>query len=302
MKYNNILITGKNGTVGRNLNKGFGFSSSVYDLRKQEDARKIISENNPDAIIHCAARVGGLKYHLEQKYALFYDNVSINTNIIEAAKNSGIQRVLSYLSSCVFSDSAPSPYSEKDIHFSEPAAVHYPYGYAKRMLEVQSRICFEEFGLKYNCVVPTNIYGFQDNFNSETGHVVAVLISRAFECSKNGKDFVVWGDGKQQRDFIFTKDIADLTYWALENYFEKEPLIFSNNNPIEIGYVAYLIAKKFNIENKLTFDTSKPSGQKIRQLTGNKLKNLNDFKFTSIEQGISESVDWFVSNYPNVRI
>jgi len=302
MKYKKILITGKTGSVGTNLKFGEGAPSSKYDLREASQAKKIINDFSPDAIVHCAGRVGGVKYHLEHRYTLFYDNVSINTNIIDAAKEAKVDRVLSYLSSCIFSDTAPLPYAEKDIHHSEPASVYYPYGYAKRMLEVQSRICYEEFGLKYNCVVPTNIYGINDNFNWDTSHVVAVLIRRAAESARENKEFVVWGDGNQQRDFIFTEDIAKLTEWALENYFEKEPLIFSNNKPTEIGYLAHLIAKKFNIENKLVFDTSKPSGQKIRKLNGNKLASLTDFKFTSIEDGVSQSVDWFVKNYPNVRL
>jgi len=302
MKYKNVLITGKTGSVGSNLNFGTGFPSSSYDLRNPLHAEKLIKDVNPDAIVHCAAKVGGLKYHLEEKYSLFYDNITINTNLIHSAKELGVDRVLSFLSSCIFSDSVPLPYCEKNIHHSEPAQVHYPYGYAKRMLDVQSKICYEKFGLKYNCIVPTNIYGINDNYNSETGHVIAVLIHRAFQASKTGDDFIVWGDGKQQRDFLFTQDVANLTEWALENYFDKEPLIFSSDMPTEIGYAAELIAKKFGIENKLIFDTSKPSGQKIRKLSGNKLASINKFKFTSIEDGISESVDWFLENHPNVRL
>jgi GDP-L-fucose synthase len=297
MKYKTVLITGKTGTVGSNLDFGFGFSSRLVDLRNKIQTEDLFARYKPEAVVHCAAKVGGLKLHLEQKYKLFYDNVMINTNVIEAAKNHGVQRVLSYLSSCIYSYSSPSPYTEKMIHDGEPFDVHYPYGYAKRMLEVQSRICYQEFGLKYNCVIPTNIYGFHDNFNSETGHVVAVLIHRAFEAAKTGDDFIVWGDGKQKRDFIFSEDIAKLTQWALENYFENAPLIFSNNTPVEIGEVANLIAKRFNIENKIVFDTSKPSGQKIRSLSGDKLASLTNFKFTSIEEGINKSVDWFVDNY-----
>lgn len=302
MKYKKVLITGKTGSVGSNLSFGVGFPSSAYDLKDATRATQLIKDTNPDAIVHCAARVGGLQFHLEEKYSLFYDNVIINTNLIHAAKELKVERVLSFLSSCIFSDCAPLPYSEKDIHHSEPASFHYPYGYAKRMLEVQSKICYEKFGLKYNCIVPTNIYGINDNFNPDTGHVVAVLIHRAFEAARSGDDFIVWGDGKQQRDFLFTEDIAKLTQWALENYFDKEPLIFSNNTPIEIGYIAELIAKKFNIEKKLVFDTSKPSGQKIRKLSGNKLASILDFQYTPIEEGISKSVDWFVANYPKVRL
>jgi GDP-L-fucose synthase len=292
-----ILITGKTGTVGSNLNFGFGFSSKEADLRNLKETNDLISRYKPNAIIHCAAKVGGLKLHLTEKYKLFYDNLMINTNVLESARINNIPRVLSFLSSCVFSDSSPSPYTEEMIHDGEPFDVHYPYGHAKRMLEVQSRICYQQFGLKYNCIIPTNIYGFHDDFNYETGHAVGVLIRKAFEAAKNGTDFTVWGDGKQKRDFLFSGDIVELTKWALENYIDEKPLIFSNNIPIEIGEIAYLIAKKFNIEHKVKFDTSKPSGQKVRSLNGNKLASLINFKFTPIEVGISKSVDWFVTNY-----
>lgn len=297
MKYNKVLITGKTGTVGSNLDFGFGFGSKENDLRNKEATESLIRRMSPEAIIHCAAKVGGLKLHLEEKYKLFYDNVMINTNVIEAAKNNGIKRVLSYLSSCIFSDQSVSPYTEEMIHDGPPFDVHYPYGYAKRMLEVQSRICYDQFGLTYNCIIPTNIYGYDDNFNPETGHVVAVLIHRAYKAAKEGTNFVVWGDGKQKRDFIFSEDIAKLTQWALEEYHQKEPLIFSNNNPVEIGYLGWLIAKEFNIETKLIFDTSKPSGQKVRTLSGDKLAKLTNFKFTGIEDGIQKSVASFIYQY-----
>ena len=297
-----ILITGKTGTVGSNLHFGYGFSSKEVDLRNKQATNSLIKKELPSAIVHCAADVGGLKYHLEQRYNLYYNNVAINTNLIDAAKKYSIPRVLSYLSSCIYSDASPPPYTEKMLHDGEPVTIHYPYGYAKRMLEVHSRICYQEFGLKYNCIVPTNIYGINDDFSFERGHVVAMLIRRAYEAATSGSDFIVWGDGKQIRDFIFTEDIARLTEWALYNYFECEPLIFSNSIPIEIGDIARLIARKFNIENKIVFDVSKPSGQIARSLSGNKLSSLLNFHFTSIEDGISKSVDWFIKNYPYVRI
>ena len=300
MKYKNVLITGKTGTVGRNLNFGIGFSSKLYDLTLSDDANQLVETIKPDAIVHCAAKVGGLHLHLTEKYRLYYNNLMINTNLIDAAKEHNVKRVLSYLSSCIFSDISKSPYNESMIHDGQPFPVHYPYGHAKRMLEVQSRICYEEFGLIYNCIVPTNIYGYHDNFNEDTGHVIAGLIHRAYCAAKEGKDFVVWGDGNQQRDFIFSEDIAKLTEWALNDYHEKEPLIFSNSTPIRIGDIAEMIAKKFN--TKVVFDTSKPSGQKVRLLDGSKLKDLTHFKFTPIEEGIDKTCEWFIKNYPNVRL
>lgn len=299
----NILVTGKTGTVGCNLSFGKGYDSKEFDLRDRAQTENMFNRFGPiDGIVHTAAKVGGLKLHLEHKYELFYDNVMINTNVIDVAKRRGVKRVVSFLSSCIFSEKSVSPYNESMIHDGEPFAVHRPYGHAKRALEVQSRICFEEHGLIYNCIVPTNIYGIHDNFNFETGHVVGNLIHRAFLAYKDKTDFVVWGDGNQERDFIYTKDLTKLTEWMLHNYMEKEPIIFSNNQKIRIGDLAIIIAKKFDILGKLKFDTSKPSGQQVRHLSGDKLIELTHFNFTPLEIGIDETIDWFMDNYPNVRL
>ena len=296
-----ILITGKTGTVGQNLNFGIGFSSHEYDLRDKDQCNLLFMSHRPDAVVHCAAKVGGLKFHIEQKYKLFYDNILINTNVLEACKNMHVPRVLSFLSSCIFSEEINRPYKEEDLHIGFPAQVHYPYGFAKRMLEIQSRICYEEHGLIYNCIIPTNIYGPKDDFNLETGHVIGVLIYKAHQAKLNDTSFSVWGDGEQEREFLYVDDVAKLTEWALEYYNDKEPLIFCNNQTIKIKYIATLIARAFGIENKLEFDTTKPSGQKIRRLSGNKLLSLNDFPFTSIENGIEKTIEWYLNNYPNIR-
>ena len=298
-----ILITGKTGTVGSNLHFGSGFSSSNYDLRNSKDANNIISEYNLDAIIHCAASVGGLDEHLKYKKKLFLDNILINVNTIEAARLCGVKRVLSFLSSCVYSDDANQPYNENNMHVGEPFEDYYPYGHAKRMLEIQSRIYYEEYGLIYNCVIPTNIYGINDDFNIQTGHVVGVLIHKCFLAKKNKENFVIWGDGKQEREFLFTEDVSKLTEWALHNYLDKEPLVFSNNWPITIKEIVELIVDAMKFKGEIVFDTTKPSGQKQRSLSGNKLRNLlPDFQFTPIDEGIKQTVDWFINNYPNVRL
>jgi GDP-L-fucose synthase len=297
-----VLITGKTGTVGSNLHFGIGYSSKEFDLRDIKQADTLLQVSTPDAIVHCAAKVGGLKFHLEQPYQLFYDNILINTNLIECAKKRDIPRVLSFLSSCIFSESASTPYTEEMIHAGPPFQLHYPYGFAKRALEVHSRICFEQTGLIYNCLIPTNIYGIHDDFNLETGHVVGVLIHKAYLAYKNNTPFVVWGDGNQEREFIFTEDMAKITEWALNNYKEKDPLIVSTNQTVKIKEIAEIIAEKFGIQKRLVFDTSKPSGQKVRSLCGNKLSRLYNFNFTPIDQGIHQTIDWFLENYPKIRL
>lgn len=301
MKYNRIIVTGKTGTLGYNLPFP-GFSSSDYDLTDTNDAFRMVKDSDCDAIIHCAAKVGGLQFHLDQRYLLFRDNVLMNFNVLEAAKNNKVKRVLSFLSSCIFSEKSPTPYSEENIHDDQPFLVHEPYGNSKRFLEIQSRYLFEEFGLTYNCAIPVNMFGPGDDFNFISGHCVGVLIRKAHEAALNNTDFVCWGTGKESRNFLYTKDAAILTKWALEEYTEKSPLIFCHDDLIEIGDIAQLIAKRFSIEKRLKFDTEQQKGQKIRSVTGAKLANLINFKFTPMEQALNETIDWYLENYPKVRL
>lgn len=301
MKHNKILITG-NGTVGSNLDFGQRISSKDVDLRKKETTFAYIRKYSPNAIVHTAAKVGGLKTHIEERYKLLHNNLEINTNLIDAARKNNVPRVLSFLSSCIFSDISNPPYHETQIHDGEPFSVHAPYGHSKRILEVQSRICYEQFGLKYNCVIPVNIYGINDDFNLETGHVVGVLVHKAYLAAKNQTKFTVWGDGSQERNFLFTDDMAKLTEWALYNYLDKEPLILCDNTSVKVSDLAYLIAKEFNIENQIVFDKFGLTGQAQRLVTGDKLKSLTNFRFTPIENGIKQTVKYFVGNYPNIRL
>jgi GDP-L-fucose synthase len=294
------LITGKSGTVGSNL-EGVGFSSKSYDLRQVGKALDIIGEVLPDSIVHCAAVVGGLDEHLKFKKKLFYDNMLINLNLLEAARIFKIPRVLSFLSSCIYSDDSEQPYNEDVIHGGEPFESYYPYGYAKRMLEVQSRIYYEEYDLKYNCLIPTNIYGINDDFNIQTGHVIGVLVHKCWLAKRRGEDFCVWGDGTQEREFLFTEDVKKIVEWAIPNYLDKEPLVLSNNVTIPISYIAELIARSFGFKGRIVYEKTKPSGQISRRLSGDKLKSLMDINFTPIEEGVDRMVSWFIQNYDKAR-
>ncbi len=298
MKYDNIYITGKSGTVGSNIDFGYG-STHRYDLTDKGQTKTLISVLKPDAIIHCAAKVGGLKMHLENQYELFYQNILINTNVLEMAKRYKVPRVLSLSSSCVFSDKSPPPYNESMVHDHEPFEAHYSYGHTKRLLDVHSKLCYRE-GLVYNTVIPTNIYGINDDFNFDSGHVVGVLIHKAYLAKKNKEEFVVWGDGEQRRQFLFTADVAKLLEWALENYLEEEPLILSNNTLVSVGEIAEIIAERFDV--KIVFDTSQPTGQVSRDLSGNKLRGLIDFEFTPMENGLNQTIDWFLNNIEEGKV
>jgi len=226
----------------------------------------------------------------------------INTNVIESARKSGVTNLVSFLSTCVFSDNIEYPLTEKKIHLGEPHFSNYPYAYAKRMADIQIRAYREQYGVKYTSVIPCNIYGPNDNFSLEHGHVIPMLMHKLYLAQQRNEDFVVWGSGKPLREFIFSKDVAKLAEWALDNYDESEPIIFSTSNEISIMDLVDLLVTEFEFKGKVIFDDSKPDGQFRKPSDNSKLKSyLPNFEFTSIEEGIKETVYWFKENYDRAR-
>lgn len=296
-----ILVTGGKGLVGSAIDADIKIGSE-YDLRKPEISDEVFGKFIPSHVIHCAGKVGGISSNMNQKGQFFYDNIMINTNVIESCRKFNIERLLVFLSTCIFPDKIEYPLREDKIHLGPPHDSNNAYAYAKRMADVQIRAYREEYGLNYTSIIPTNIYGPNDNFSLDNGHVIPMLIHKLYLAQKNKTDFVVWGSGKPLREFIFSKDIAKLSEWAIENYNDSEPIIFSNSKEISIENVVDLLIKEFNFKGNVIFDKSKPDGQFRKPSDNSKLKSyLPDFKFTTIEQGIKETVNWFIKNYENAR-
>ena len=188
------------------------------------------------------------------------------------------------------------------LHNGPPHTSNDAYAYAKRMLEVQTTIYNNEKDTNYICVIPTNIYGEGDNYSLEDGHVIPALIHRCYLAKKNNEDFIVKGSGKPLRQFIYSQDLSKLFMWTLENFREKNPLILSIKDEISIEKVARLISREFNYEDRIKFDTSFSDGQFRKTADNTKLMNLiGDFQFTPIEEGIKNSVKWFIENYDTAR-
>jgi len=307
-----LLITGANGLVGSQF-KGdiIQFTSKVCDLRNPkltEDAfrfytdKMIQKEHAVDGIIHCAAKVGGLGGNMAYKGEFFYDNIMINTNVIEAARKCGVKKLVAFLSTCVFPDNVEYPLTEKKIHLGPPHTSNDAYAYAKRMSDVQIRAYNEQYGLSYTSVIPTNIYGPNDNFNPQNGHVIPSLIHKCYLAKKNNIDFVIWGSGKPLREFIFSKDVAALSKWVLDKYSESEPIILSTSVEHSIMDIVDLIVKFMDFKGKVIFDSTKPDGQFRKPSDNSKLRSyLPDFQFTSIEEGLKDTVNWFNENYNTIR-
>ena len=303
MKNNlSTLVTGGSGLVGSSLSEDMHKVNSDFDLRDKSVTDKLISNLSPTNVIHCAAKVGGLGGNMNMKGEFFYDNIMINTNVIESCRKYGVKKLICFLSTCVFPDNVEYPLTEKKIHLGEPHNSNYPYAYAKRMAEVQIRAYREQYGLNYVTVIPTNIYGPNDNFNLDNGHVVPSLIHKCFIAKKNNTPFRIWGSGKPLREFIYSKDVAKLTEWVLENYNEEEPLILSTSDEVSIKDVVNLIVKHMSFDGEVIWESDKPDGQFRKPSDNSKLlSHLPEFKFTSLDDGLKETIEWFIKNYENCR-
>ena len=299
------LVTGGTGLVGSAIqtdNITTKLSSSDCDLRNWDETLSTFLHLKPSYVIHCAAKVGGVGGNMNYKGEFFYENIIINTNVLEACRLVGVKKVVSFLSTCVFPDDVEYPLTEKKIHLGEPHTSNYPYAYAKRMLDIQSRAYGEQYGTNYVCVIPTNIYGPNDNFSIDNGHVLPALLHKCYLAKQNNTDLEVWGSGKPLREFIYSEDIGKLTEWVLNNYKESEPIIFTTSQEISIKNVVDIIVDKFNFKGKVVCLSDKPDGQFRKPSDNSKLLSyLPDFKFTPIEEGIEKTIEWLINNYRNIR-
>ena len=297
----NTLITGGSGLVGSCLESNFKPSSKDLNLFNLQDIINYIQTNNIDSIIHCAAKVGGIKANSDYLGDFFYDNIRINTNVLEAARICRLSKVVSFMSSCVFPTDANYPLTSDQLHSGEPHPTNYAYAYAKRMLEVQSRAYRDQHGCNFVTVIPCNIYGPNDNFNLESSHVIPALIHKCYLAKQNNTNFEVWGTGRAYREFIYSGDVGYITQWALENYDEHEPLIISPDQEISIATLAQEIAWRMGFEGNIVFNQER-DGILKKPSDNSKLKSLlPNYAFVPIEVGLAKTIEWFIENYEKAR-
>lgn len=299
-----ILVTGSTGLVGRCF-QGDKFIRSYHagcDLKDPRRVDAMFNSVKPDAVIHCAAKVGGLQANMTQKGDFFYQNIMMNTNVIESARKYGVKKLISFLSTCVFPNDVEYPLSPEKIHLGKPHYSNDAYAYAKRMSDIQIQAYREQFGCEYFSVIPTNIYGPGDNYNLQNGHVVPTLIHKFYLAKKNNTPVEIWGTGKPLREFIYSEDVANLTSRLLENYSGSDPVILSTSQEVSIAELAEIIKNSINYKGKIIYQKEKPDGQFRKPSDNSVIKDLfPDFKFTPIEEGIQKSIDWFERNYREAR-
>ena len=308
-----VLVTGGSGMVGSSLKiiepNWIYLSSKDGDLTNFETVRSILKKYEPEMIIHLAANVGGLFKNEAKRLEMFNSNIIINYNVLENAYLVGIKRIICCLSTCIFPEGLNRVLTEKDLHLGEPHHSNYGYAYAKRIMEVQCRLYNETPGYHYQCIIPTNIYGPFDNFNTADSHVIPGLIHKAYLHSIDNLDkpMSILGSGLPKRQFIYSVDLAKIIV-ELVRINNTEPLLICScheNDEVSILDVAKLITKEFNIIDVLPSEINfgQNDGQQVKTVCPFRLTQiLPNYVSTPLEKGIKETVSWFKENYPNVRL
>jgi GDP-L-fucose synthase len=301
MKFKRTLVTGAHGLVGSTIEADFRPTSKELDLMKIDDIKKYLNSNQIDSIIHCAAKVGGIGANINNAGDFFYGNIMMNTNLLEAARTCGVNKVVSFMSTCVFPAQASYPLTSEQIHNGEPHDTNYPYAYAKRMLDVMGRAYKKQYGTNFITVIPCNAYGPNDNYNLESSHAIPAIIHKCYLAKKNGTDLELWGTGRPHREFVFSKDLGFLARWVLENYDDLEPLVLSVDKEENMHDIAKLICQHMDFTGKIIYN-QQMEGQLRKPSDNSKLRQLvPEFEFTPLEDGIQETVEWFLKNYEVCR-
>jgi GDP-L-fucose synthase len=311
-----VMVTGGSGLVGAAIkdyidqtgalpNETWVFlSSREGDLRDRKDTEAIFERHKPTHVIHLAAKVGGLFANMAAKVEFFRENILINDNVMECCRIYKVKKLVSFLSTCIFPDKTSYPIDETMLHDGPPHPSNEGYAYAKRLIDTMSRAYAEEYGCNFTSIIPTNIYGPHDNFNIQNGHVIPGLIHKCYIAKRDGTPFTIWGSGTPLRQFVYSMDLAELTVWVMREYHDPTPITLSVDecDEVSIRDVALAVAKAMKFEGEVVFDSSKADGQFKKTAANHKLRKLKpDYKFTTMEDGIQKSVDWFLENYEKAR-
>lgn len=306
-----VLVTGGDGLVGNSIREcaieqnehDFYFSSRKdADLRNQYDVQTLFDAIKPDYVIHTAAKVGGIGGNEAQHGSFFYDNILINTYVINEAMRHNVKKLIAFSSVCVFPDNLAHLQEDK-MHDGPAYASNFAYAYAKRMVDVQIQAYKKQYGIKNYCsVIPGNIFGEHDYYNTQYGHVIPSLLHKLYLAKQNNTDFTIWGDGKSLREFLYVKDVSKILVRLLALDEIPDRLIISGEKQYSISEIVDILVKVSDFTGNVVYDTTKPNGQRARPSDLTKLKTLYpDMKYTDLEKALKKSWDWLVNNYNKAR-
>ena len=304
-----VLLTGGSGFLGshivENLVNKRGVlrsqisipSSKDYDLRVWSNCEKVVK--NVDIVIHLAARVGGIGFNQKYPGTLFYDNILMGVQIIEAARLEGVPKFVEVGTVCAYPKFTPIPFKEDDLWNGYPEETNAPYGIAKKALLVMAQAYRQQYGMNIIYLLPVNLYGPGDNFDLESSHVIPAFIRKFTEAiRKDQKEVNVWGTGNASREFLYVEDAAEGIISATEKYDKPAPVNLGAGKEITIKELVTLVGKISGFQGQIIWDVSKPDGQPRRCLDVSRAKKEFGFEAkTDLVVGLQSTIKWYNNNY-----
>ena len=303
-----VLVTGGGGFLGSHLVErlqALGAEPFVarhrdFDLTRQADVERLYEESRPAMVMHLAAEVGGIGANRASPGRFFYANAMMGVMMIEEARRAGVEKFVQVGTVCAYPKYTRVPFREEEIWSGYPEETNAPYGIAKKALLVQLQAYREQYGMNGIYLLPTNLYGPRDNFDTATSHVIPALIRRMVEARRQGApELPVWGTGNASREFLYVDDAARALLLAAEHYDGAEPVNVGIGNEIRIAELAGLIAQLVGYEGRLAFDPTQPDGQPRRSLDTRRARELFGFRArVGMREGLRQTVDWYLAAHP----
>jgi len=305
-KSEKIFVAGHRGMVGSALTRALeaaGFNKlikrdrSELDLGDSEAVTKFFQNEKPEVVIFAAAKVGGIKANNEQPVEFLLENLRVQNNVIAAAHESGVRKLLFLGSSCIYPKLAPQPIPESALLSGPLEPTNEAYAIAKiagvKLCQAFSR----EYGANFISAMPTNLFGPNDNFDLETSHVLAALLRKAYEAKKSSaRELVVWGTGTPRREFLHVDDCASACLFLLEKYDSPEIINVGCGEDISIHELAELICDVVGFDGQLSWDKTQPDGTPRKLLDLSKLRGFGWTPTIPLRDGIAQTYEWFLKN------
>jgi GDP-L-fucose synthase len=307
-----IYIAGHRGLVGsaivRNL-RAKGYSNLVYrtsrelDLTDRAQVDEFFQQEKPDYVFLAAAKVGGIAANNDYPADFIRDNLMIQTNVIDAAYQNGVKKLLFLGSTCIYPKLAPQPMREDSLLTGELEETNAPYAIAKiagiKMCESYNR----QYGTNFISIMPTNLYGPNDNFDLESSHVLPALIRKFHEAKLNSSPTVeVWGTGAPKREFLYSDDLADAAVYLMNTYNGNELVNVGVGNDISIKDLAEEVKRTTSYQGDIIFNSSRPDGSPRKLVDVTKLNGLGWTAKVPLEEGLKLAYDWYLENSQQAKI
>lgn len=302
-----VIIFGSSGLVGKSLTNVLQLSDKVdflfpstredTNLEELDSIRKVIEENKPDYIVNCAAKVGGIHANNTYRADFLIDNLKINLNLYEVLKDFKNVNIINLGSSCIYPLNAPDPISESSFMNGKLEPTNSPYAIAKITSIELGREISNQFGNRVLNLMPTNLYGPNDNFSEMNSHVIPGLIYRMHESKiNNSPEFKIWGSGKPLREFMYVDDLSNCIEFLLGVETKEDLINVGTGEEISILELANLIKNIIGFEGNINTDLNMPDGNP-RKLLDSSLINKMGWKYSiNLENGLEKTYDWYLKN------